>query len=492
MKKDKILNFENHIEKNLKKNGFDLSCSRAGVAVSGGADSVSLFIALAHICKRKGIPLYAVTVNHNIRSSEESSGDVQFVLNLAKELKSSGYDVHICVKEILKGEVFRVAEERKNGIEEAARFLRYNAFLDFYKEEKLSFIALAHNKNDQIETLLMRFLQGSGNSGLCGIMLSRDFYVRPLLDISRSKIEEYLLEQGFSWRTDSTNFDVNYTRNRIRQKLIPFLNENFPGFEKALLNGAEKALQDENAINSLLKKDLWSVTKKNEKVTQVECSLKEFSNLPLSIKRRQIYSALDYFASSLKRVSFAFINEFISLVDSVCSKKSLCLSFNNKNAIEKYILDFCFCIECKKNPKTKEDDFVIKIKKNNFVATEIYFFVIIESDMQFSIPFGSVCAKMNKDGKSAKVTFSTEKDIVILESVPVPFCVRNRELGDVIKTALGSKKAVSDILSDWHVSSKEKELIPIVQELSGKNQEIIAVLGSLHGFKNWIVKNCDL
>jgi tRNA(Ile)-lysidine synthase len=226
MNKDKIINFENHIENSLKKLGFDLSCVEKkslciGVAVSGGADSVSLFVALCHISKKYKIPVRAITVNHNIRGEAESWGDADFVVSLGNKLFEQGINVKVIEKELERGKVFSVAERRGNGVEEAARFLRYEAFSEFALSEKPAFIALAHNKNDQIETLLMRFLQGSGNSGLCGICARRGIFVRPLLDVSRAQIEEYLLEQNIPWRTDSTNFDTSYMRNRIRQKLVP-------------------------------------------------------------------------------------------------------------------------------------------------------------------------------------------------------------------------------------------------------------------------------
>lgn len=86
------------------------------------------------------------------------------------------------------------------------------------------------------------------------------------------------------------------------------------------------------------------------------------------------------------------------------------------------------------------------------------------------------------------MAFCSEKDGILLKNIPVPFCVRSRQQDDFVRTAGGGKKSVSDVLSDWHVPSELKNSVPVVQELSSKSQEITAVLGSLLGFKNWIVK----
>ncbi len=495
MNKDRIISFENHIESNLKKIGFDLSSVEKkslciGVAVSGGADSVSLFVALCHISKKYKIPVRAVTVNHNIREESETCGDAEFVLALGKKLFEQGFDVKVSEKVLERGKVFSVAEMRGNGVEEAARFLRYEAFSEFASAEKPAFIALAHNRNDQIETLLMRFLQGSGNSGLCGIGARRGIFVRPLLDVSRVQIEEYLLAQNIPWRTDSTNFDTNYMRNRIRQKLVPFLNENFFGFEKALLNGAHKAFDDENALCSFLKKDFWSV-KKNS----VECAGDEFLALPEALKRRQIFAGIDLLCGKFPghdsenkaeescvdnlekksggRIPFLFVKEFLEAIENSGN------SGFSKNCVKKTAGNLLFSFDGKK----------IEIKKKGLIATESSFFVIIDKDMQFSFAAGEVFVKLAENKKSAKISFFSEKDEVSLENVPVPFCVRSRQPDDFVRAADGGKKSLSDILSDWHVSVDLKNSVPVVQELSGKNQEIVAVLGSLLGFKNWIVKS---
>ena len=248
--------FENQVLSGLKKCGVNLASISAaggavGAAVSGGADSVSLLVSLCELCKPFSVPLKVITVNHFIRSNEETCGDVEFVSKLCSSLKEQGYDVTLKIHEIQKGTIAELSQTKNLGTEAAARELRYAAFEDFIRQEKLEVLCLAHNKNDQLETLLMRFIQGAGCDSLGGIPCRRNKYVRPLLWTERSAIESYLKEKGITWRTDSTNSDTTYLRNRIRNELVPVLNERFAGWDRGVLLGAQKAEDDSKVIKPL-------------------------------------------------------------------------------------------------------------------------------------------------------------------------------------------------------------------------------------------------
>ena len=154
-----------------------------GVAVSGGADSVSLLVSLCNLCKPCSVPLKVITVNHYIRQESETCGDVEYVKQLCQSLKDQCYDVSLTITELKKGQVASFADEKSIGIEAAARELRYEAFEKFIEQNNLTCLCLAHNKNDQLETLLMRFLQGAGTDSAAGIPQVRGKYIRPLLDI---------------------------------------------------------------------------------------------------------------------------------------------------------------------------------------------------------------------------------------------------------------------------------------------------------------------
>ena len=151
------------------------------------------------------------------------------VKNLCKHYgdKKAVNDISFEVKNLCKGEVFSYSKEKGCVVEAAARDLRYKAFEEFITKYDLVFLCLAHNKNDQVETALMRFLQGGSVYSSSCIPQVRQKFIRPLLNISRTQIEEYLLKLNVLWRYDSTNLDNEYLRNKIRNELVPFLNEKF-------------------------------------------------------------------------------------------------------------------------------------------------------------------------------------------------------------------------------------------------------------------------
>ncbi len=451
--------FEKKVLNGLIKCGVEpekTGSDRIGVAVSGGADSISLLVSLSSIFSS----LYVITVNHNIRPAAESRGDVDFVLEVCGELRRLGRQIECDVVELERGEVERTAAERGGGIEEAARFLRYAAFERFVAERGLSVLCLAHNKNDQLETVLMRFLQGSSAEGAGGIRARRECFVRPLLGIERQEIEEYVASRGFTWRTDKTNYETDYLRNKIRLKLVPFLDENFSGWQTAVLNGAEKASSDAQFIQSFI--DDFSITQLSD--GSVELPLSAFIKVPEAIKYRILLEACNR-AGESSRIPHQFLKDVILALDST---ESFTKHFSTIDII-----------------KEKEKLFVKKHKENN---TDLVFSAIIDKIGTYSFPFGilNVFNYNNLEGK----TFASVKigEGTVIETVQLPFYIRNTSSGDCVAAADGSEKKVSDIFSDWHVKTEHRPLVPVIQILNEKSQRIIAVLAGFLGYKDWIVK----
>jgi len=188
------------------------------VGISGGADSVCLFLQLFKLKERLGIELKAVTVEHGIRG-DESERDAVFSKQLCEKYGIKCGIVHVDAP----------AYAKKNGtsLEEAARKLRYDAFLKNTAEGDC--IALAHHMEDQAETVIFHMIRGSGVRGMTGMRpeaeLQGRHLIRPLLFATKQEITEELERAGQSWCTDSTNSDVNYARNRIRQIIIPELSK---------------------------------------------------------------------------------------------------------------------------------------------------------------------------------------------------------------------------------------------------------------------------
>ena len=202
------------------------------------------------------------------------------------------------------GEIASLADDRNKGVEEAARFFRYEAFENFSKEKGCVAVFLAHNKNDQEETLLQRFLQGSYQSSACGIPRQRGVFFRPLLNFSREEIIKYLNEKKVSYRIDSTNSDLSYFRNRIRNVLVPVLNENFSGWQSAVNHGILKKRIDEDFFEMLVSEHPW----KNDG-TSLYLDKNEFMSLHLSLRIRLVYAALEKIKSA-NRISYDNIKKF--------------------------------------------------------------------------------------------------------------------------------------------------------------------------------------
>jgi tRNA(Ile)-lysidine synthase len=203
-------------------------------AVSGGADSTAMLAALTRVRREKGFALRCLHVEHGLRPAEESRGDAAAVRELCKKLEVSCRVVHVP-----PGVIAEAAASRRIGIEAAARFFRHAAWNREAARTGAERVLVAHTHDDLLETALMRILRGAGPAGLAAMPRSRGLVLRPLLELSRSQVLAYLEDRGIPFRTDSTNADSAFLRNRIRNRLVPFLDELFPGWRTSLANLGE-------------------------------------------------------------------------------------------------------------------------------------------------------------------------------------------------------------------------------------------------------------
>jgi tRNA(Ile)-lysidine synthase len=222
---------------------------RICVAVSGGADSIALLRAVhaANTAERDslGVGLSAVHVQHGIREGEEQDGDLRFVQDLCIEL-----DVAL---HIHRADVPARAAENRETVEEAAREVRYEYFRTLIASGHADSVLTAHTLDDQAETVMMKILRGAWTEGISAIHpvvlvdgQRQGRILRPLLGVRRQEIEAYLQALGQEWRTDSTNADVAYTRNRVRHELMPMLRGFNPSIDQTLANLAELAREEED------------------------------------------------------------------------------------------------------------------------------------------------------------------------------------------------------------------------------------------------------
>ena len=219
--------------KTVEKHGMISRGDKIGVGVSGGADSVSLLHILVKNKEALGIEsITAVHVNHLIRG-EEAERDMLFTERICEKLGVDFKSVEV--------DVPKEAKKTGESTETCARRLRYEAFESFGFDK----FATAHNLNDRMETFFFNLSRGSSLQGLLSIPYVRGIYIRPLLDVTREEIEEYLRKNGLTYVTDSTNGCDDYTRNKIRHSVIPQMFELNPSFPKAFLK-CESSLEEEN------------------------------------------------------------------------------------------------------------------------------------------------------------------------------------------------------------------------------------------------------
>jgi tRNA(Ile)-lysidine synthase len=294
------------VERTIRRYGLAAGGERIGVAVSGGADSVCLLTALSRLAPAWGWVLRVLHLDHQLRD-EESDADRRFVEQLAARL-------HIPVS-VEAADVRGLAASSAGNLEQAAREARREFFRRAMKVHGLDRVALGHTLSDQAETVLFRFLRGSGISGLAGIRpLTRDGFIRPLLEVTRPQVIDYLRENSLEWREDSSNTDLSFARNRIRHELLPELEKSWnPALTEVLGRTAELALEEE---------EYWShelVWMEQEMVVlqgrAVLVSLTSLEELPLAAARRVLRRAAERAKGSLRDLNFEHFEQILELIN---------------------------------------------------------------------------------------------------------------------------------------------------------------------------------
>ena len=220
------------------RQGIDFRGKTVLCAVSGGRDSMALLHVLLHLGTRQGFSVSAAHYNHRLRESA-----------VRDEALVRGW----CGKKGIplvtgSGDVRAYAKETGRSIEDAARTLRYTFLSDAARECGADFIATAHHRQDNAETLLLHLLRGSGLQGLGGIAPVRGKLVRPLLDVCRADIDGYIAENAIPYADDETNEDTVYTRNRLRLELLPLLEAISPGSVNRIAAAASLLRSDEEFL----------------------------------------------------------------------------------------------------------------------------------------------------------------------------------------------------------------------------------------------------
>lgn len=312
----------------IKKYNLIQNNDKVVVGVSGGPDSICL-VHLLNDIKNDGKISFEIVVchiNHMIR--EEAVEDEEFVKKYCEEKNIPFLVKHAKVEEISK--------DLKIGTEEAGRKVRYEFFEEIAKKTHASKIATAHTKNDSAETVLMNLIRGSGISGLKGIKPIRDGkYIKPLIDISRDEIEEYCKENNLNPRHDKTNDENIYTRNKVRNILIPLIKQEFNSNIIDTINRLSKLVDKENSyLDSITEETYKKILIKEEK-QEIILNLKSFNEEDEVIKSRLVLYTIKKLFKETRGIEKIHIDDIIKLCQNNIGNKYLTPNKNLKILVNK-------------------------------------------------------------------------------------------------------------------------------------------------------------
>ncbi len=415
------------------------------VALSGGADSVCLLHLLCEYASEVGYSLIAVHVNHHIRGAE-ADRDAEFCRELCKRLGVGFFLEH--------RDVPSYAKESGLSLEEAARNARYDAFERVMRENDVHVIATAHNADDLAETLIIRLTRGASLDGLTGIprerALSFGTVIRPILGTSKREIIAYCKENSLDYVIDSTNLSDDYVRNKIRNKVIPVLEEINPSFLKTVLNSTELLYRD----SEYLKKKAHEVYMRSTEDGSLSC--KRLENVPDVILSRVIGAyCSDKGASPEKK-------HIDALVAAVREKRDTVMSVPK-----------CRRVTLKDAVITVGDD----VRKRRIVPN--YCFEIHEGENVFTLPECNLDIKATllpatENGVSAfeKEKYSLRQSLIYnlsthkalnFDTINGMLFLRNRRDGDRIVFS-NMSKSVRRLMSEKRVPEELRDAIPCLTD----------------------------
>ncbi|MFX4263543.1 tRNA lysidine(34) synthetase TilS [Pelotomaculum propionicicum] len=407
------------------------------VAVSGGPDSTALLHILYQLKDDLGISLHVAHLNHMFRG-EESEKDAFFVAETAQR-----YGLPATVESV---DVPSYRARRRLSNQVAAREVRFKFLLECAGRVGASRIALAHQADDQAETILFNFLRGTGTGGLKGILPVRDgIYIRPLLNVRRSEIESYCSEMDLAFRHDSSNLKPVYTRNRIRLNLVPLLEKEYnPELVPALMRLGEICREEDSYLDHLAEKALQEALLKSD-TGLVSLSLDRLVESPLAVRRRVLRRAWQVVSGGAGHLDFQHAEAALDLVSSGATGAQAVMP-GNVFAVRTYT-----ALELKRAPLKK--------------ALPGYIYELRVPGATYIPEIGAtVCAELSS-GESERNPRSLPGSEALLDfdKLPPVVYVRRRLAGDVFHPyGQVSEIKLKDFLIKQKIPREERERLPLV------------------------------
>ncbi len=410
--------FLNKIKYYFDKLPIDVKGKTLCVCLSGGADSVSLLRGLLMISDNHGFNLCACHFNHSIRG-EEADRDEEFCKSLCADLGIKIY----CGRD----DVPAYAKLCKMSLEEAARECRYSFFDRILSKKSVDFCVTAHNKNDDAETLLLNLIRGSGSNGASTILPYGENILRPLLNISRDEIEAYLKSIDQEYVTDSTNFSNDYTRNYIRNILIPEIEKLNPSVIDAFSRFTTSSRVDRDYFEAIVSDEFDSDLRTLHKAVRDRIILKKCRSICGKVPNFTMMSEIDKALFSDKRCIVSLFDGYEMIVSG--------------GKIDVYTV----CNDCIGEVDTCEliigDNFCFGNRVNIVVASEC----LAEGE------------KINKLYTSCILSF---------DNISQSLFVRNRRVGDKI-CINGINKSLKKLFIDKKIPKEYRDIIPIIFDDKG-------------------------
>ncbi len=415
------------------------------VACSGGPDSTALLHLTASLRDELGVRAAAAWMDHGIRPPEERSAERELVGRMTERL-----GLILREEELPAGELERIAREEGTGLEDAARRKRY-AFLERTAQELgADWIALGHTRDDQLETLVMRFFQGSGSRGLSGIPERRGRIIRPLLSTSRQEIMAFLSSAEIPFHFDTTNRELRHLRNRVRHELLPVIRQVFPGYPTALLSLADKMRIDEGFLDERMR-ERWNW----EPWGEGWCTdYRDFASLAPAVRIRTVF---DLYARAETgtpgaRLPFRFLQPVVHL-DPEGKDRILLRGYGA--VLEKRGVRACF-------------------RKDIVQTGEMGYHTVLTAGVRYALA-GTVSLTV----ECGVLLPGESTPWIRTESTRPPLIARSPGPGDRMSIGTG-RKEVRKLLSEWMVPPDLRQRIPVIEDREG----ILAVLGEPYGYRN--------
>lgn len=283
------------------------------VCVSGGPDSVALLSLLAQLAPAWRLRLSVVHVDHGLRG-EESAGDARFVGALAAEMDLPCVCESVALRHPAAGGDVAAGLERPSSLQQAAREARYAVFRRVGRQLGADRIALGHTADDQAETLLMWMLRGAGTAGLAGIPQAREgVWIRPLLDVSRSRILSWLEESGIAFRMDSSNDKPVYLRNRIRHQLLPLLKDFTPAVVEVLRRQSQILREEDRYLDQVSAAQAARLMDQGPDGA-ITLDRDGLAALPVALQRRVVRAAVRHVTDTVQGPRFGAVEAILERV----------------------------------------------------------------------------------------------------------------------------------------------------------------------------------